>query len=80
MARVIFAGGMRAFTGGDESIELDAARVVDLIESLYARYPALVGRLDGVAVAIDGTLHGDARYQPLRPGSEVHFVGPIAGG
>lgn len=80
MARVIFAGGMRAFTGGDESIELDAARVADLIAALYARYPALSGRLDGVAVAIDGTLYGDARYQPLRPGSEVHFVGPIAGG
>lgn len=79
MARVIFTGGLRALTG-DESVELEAARVVDLVAALYARYPALSGKLEGATVAIDGTLHHDARFQPLRPASEVHFLAPLAGG
>ncbi len=80
MATVIFSSGMRALTGGDESVEIEAARVVDLVAALYARYPALAGKLEQASVAIDGTLYNDARYQKLRPSSEVHFLGPIAGG
>ena len=79
MAKVIFTGGLRALTG-EESIELEAARVVDLVTALCARYPALEGKLDGATVAIDGTLYNDARYQRLRPSSEVHFLAPVAGG
>lgn len=80
MATVIFSSGMRGLTGGDESVEIDAARVVDLVAALYARYPALAGRLEQASVAIDGTLYHDARFQKLRPASEVHFLGPLAGG
>lgn len=79
MAKVIFTGGLRALTG-DESVELEAARVVDLVAALYARYPALAGKLEGATVAIDGTLHHDARFQTLQPASEVHFLAPLAGG
>jgi molybdopterin converting factor small subunit len=79
MAKVIFSGGLRALTG-EESVELEAARVVDLVAALYARFPALAGKLDQVSVAIDGTLYNDARYQKLRPSSEVHFLAPLAGG
>jgi len=79
MAKVVFTGALRALTG-ETSVEVEAARVVDLVEALYARYPALAGRLEGATVAIDGTLHHDARYQRLRPASEVHFLGPVAGG
>ena len=79
MAKVVFTGGLRALTG-DDSVDLEAARVVDLVAALYARYPALEGKLDSATVAIDGTLYNDARYQRLRPASEVHFLGPVAGG
>lgn len=79
MATVIFSGGLRALTGMD-SIELEAGRVVDLVAALYERFPALAGKLDQVSVAIDGTLYNDARYQKLRPSSEVHFLAPLAGG
>ena len=80
MAIVIFSGGMRALTGGEESVEIEAARVLDLVAALYARYPALAGKLEQASVAIDGTLYNDARYQKLRPASEVHFLRPVAGG
>lgn len=79
MATVVFTGGLRAMTGV-ESVEIEAARVVDLVNALYARFPALAGQLENVTVAIDGTLYGDARYQRLRPASEVHFLGPLSGG
>ncbi|MEZ4331347.1 MAG: MoaD/ThiS family protein [Myxococcota bacterium] len=79
MAKVVFSGGLRAMTGED-AVELEAARVVDLVEALYARYPVLQGRLENATVAIDGTLYNDARFQRLRPTSEVHFLAPLAGG
>ena len=80
MAIVVFSSAQRRFVGGDPQVEIEASRVVDLIGVLYARYPALEGKLEGAAVAIDGVIHNDARYLPLRPESEVHFMGAIAGG
>lgn len=80
MAIVVFSSSQRPVVGGAERVEVEAARVVDLIEALYARYPALEGQLEGAAVAIDGDIHNDARYLPLGPESEVHFMGAVAGG
>ena len=80
MARVLFSRAQSELTNGDESVELEARRVVDLIEELYARYPKLAGQLDKCAVAIDGDIHNEARYLPLEPTSEVHFMGQVSGG
>ena len=80
MAVVVFSSAQRRLVGGDERVEIEASRVVELIEALYGRYPELEGKLEGAAVAIDGVIHNDARYQPLQPRSEVHFMGAIAGG
>lgn len=80
MAIVVFSTAQRAAVGGEERVEIEAARVIDLIEAIYARYPDLAGQLEGAAVAIDGDIHHDAHYLPLRPESEVHFMGAVAGG
>jgi molybdopterin converting factor small subunit len=80
MAIVVFASAQRSLVGGDERVEIEAARVVDLIQALYTRYPDLDGKLEGTAVAIDGVIHHHAKYLPLQPASEVHFMGSIAGG
>jgi hypothetical protein len=80
MAIVVFSSAQRQYVGGDARVEIEAARVADLIEALYSRYPDLAGKLDGAAVAIDGDIHNDARYLRLEPGSEVHFMGAVAGG
>ena len=80
MAIVVFSSAQRQFVGGDARVEIEASRVVDLVEALYARYPDLAGKLEGAAVAIDGDIHNDARYLPLESGSEVHFMGAVAGG
>jgi len=80
VARVVFSSAQQDWVDGAEAIEIEAARVVDLLTALYERYPALAGRLDHAAVAIDGDIYNDARFQPLRPDSEIHFMGQVAGG
>ncbi|MEE2664063.1 MAG: MoaD/ThiS family protein [Myxococcota bacterium] len=80
MARVVFSSTQRALVDGAESVELEARRVVDLIEALYALYPKLAGQLDHAAVAIDGDIYNEGRFQPLEPTSEVHFMGQVSGG
>jgi molybdopterin converting factor small subunit len=80
VARVVFSSAQRALVDGAESVEIEARRVLDLIEALYARYPKLVGQLDHAAVAIDGDIHNEGQYLPLEPTSEVHFMGQVSGG
>lgn len=80
MAIVVFSSGQRALTGGLERVEVDARRIADLLDALYARFPALAGRLDQSAAAIDGQIHNHPRYQELGPASEVHFLSQISGG
>jgi hypothetical protein len=80
MASVIFSSAQRRFTNGDERIEVEASRVDELIDALYARYDALAGKLDQAAVSVDGVLYNDAHYVAVERDSEIHFVGAIAGG
>ena len=81
MARVVFTGSFRRFTGGDVETEVHASNVRDLLARLGERYPALAPHLDdGVAFAIDGEIHQDALFSPIGPDSEVHLMPKIAGG
>ena len=80
MATVYLPSGLAAYTGGVETIDIDASRVVDLMTELAARYPDLAPQLDEMAVAIDGEIYQQPGYQPLSPRSEVHLVPRIAGG
>lgn len=80
MATVIFSRAQRDWVEGNERVEIDAARIVDLIAALCIRYPQLEGKLDNAAAAIDGDIHNEPKYLPLQPESEVHFMGAVAGG
>jgi molybdopterin converting factor small subunit len=80
MAVVVLGSGLRAITGGEERVQVEARRVKELIDALVARWPALAEPLGQMAVAIDGEIHGNAAFRPLRPDSEVHFVPKIGGG
>ena len=59
---------------------IDASRVDDLLRALVGRFPALASELEQVAVAIDGQIFHHARYESLRPDSDVHLLPPVAGG
>ena len=80
MAVVIVPRSCRALTGA-ERVTLDAGNVLGLLEALDARFPGFAETLGRrFAVSIDGTIHGNADYEPLTRDSEVAFLPPIAGG
>ena len=80
MATILFSSVQRRFTNDEERVEIEATRVDELIQALYARYPDLDGQLEHAAVSIDGVIHNDAIYLSIESGSEVHFVGAVGGG
>jgi molybdopterin converting factor small subunit len=80
VAIVYFTGDLTRYTGGLEIVAVDAPRVIELRRALADRFPGVGERLARLAVAIDGTIHLNADYLTLEPGTEVHFVPPVAGG
>ena len=80
MAIVHFSSELAQHTGGEQRVEIEALRVVDLVEALCERFPALRGHIDRMAVAIDDEVHGDPEFQHLEDDSEIHFVPRLRGG
>ena len=80
MAGVVFSSALAQHTGGAGRVEIEAARVADLVKALCERYPGLRGHIDKMAVAVDDEVHSDARFVRLKPDSEVHFLPRIGGG
>ena len=80
MATVHLPSGLTRYTGGVETLDIDAARVAELIAVLRDRFPQISDQLNEMAVAIDGEIYADPGYQQLRADSDVHLVPRIAGG
>jgi len=81
LARVTLCSSLAPFTGGVLGLELDAANVRQLFQTLGERYPELRAQLEaGLAVAIDGEIYQDALLQPIARDSEVILITKIAGG
>ena len=80
MATVHFPSDLTRYTGGLETIALDAPRIHELKESLARRFPGLGAQLDVMAVAIDGEIFQDAYQAALKPDSEVVLIPKIGGG
>ncbi len=79
MATVFLPSGLASIAGVDQVV-IDAPRVAELLSELARRYPALVDRLGGMAVAVDGDIYNDPDYVPIRADSEVYLIPRIAGG
>lgn len=80
MAIVHLPSGLAQYTGGVDTVTIDAPRVPELFAALRRRFPDLALQLDEVAVAIDGVIYQDPGYQTLRSDSDVHLVPRISGG
>jgi molybdopterin converting factor small subunit len=80
VATVHLPSGLTRHTGGVETVEVDAARISDLLAALSDRFPTIADQLNDLAVAIDGEIYAEPGYQRLRADSEVHLVPRIAGG
>lgn len=81
MARLVAPSECRQFTGGLTEFEVAADTVRRLITELEARFPGLGDYVDRrMAVAIDGEIHQDAWFSPIRPDSEIYLIPKIGGG
>jgi molybdopterin converting factor small subunit len=74
-------GALRAAAGGQDSVNVEASTIRQLIERLVDRYPAMAGEVDkGIAVAIDGVVYRDDWTQRIPENAEVFLMPRIAGG
>ena len=80
MAQVHFGSDLLQYTGGVESMTIDASRVLELKRTLGSRFPALTARIEHMAIAIDGEIFNDADYRDLAADAEIHFVPRTVGG
>ena len=81
MATVIFARGLRQYTGGNERVDVAPGTIRDVMRELTRRYPDLREPLaSGTAVSIDGEIISDPLLEEVSDESEVHFVPSISGG
>jgi molybdopterin synthase sulfur carrier subunit len=71
----------RAFTGEVTAFEVEASTVRQLVGELDRRFPGFGEHIERrMAIAIDGEIHQDALFEPLKPDSEVYLIPKIGGG
>jgi molybdopterin converting factor small subunit len=81
MVKVVLWGSLKAFAGGSDTVEVEAANVRELLTKLGDSYPGLKPQIDrGLSVSIDGKIYRDAWFQPITPKSEVYLLPRLAGG
>jgi len=80
VARIFFSSGLAPYTGGVESIDIDAPRVSELLQAVREQFPALTEPLALMSIAVDGVIYQHPDYVGLDATSEVHLVPRISGG
>ncbi|MEQ8786681.1 MAG: MoaD/ThiS family protein [Pirellulaceae bacterium] len=87
MATVFIPTQLRDATESQAQVEVDGARVRDVIDALEQRFPGVRARLcDGeqlspsLQVSIDGVISTRGLAAKVPPGGEVHFLPAIGGG
>lgn len=87
MVTVYIPPQFRDFTGGTDSVEVDATSVRQAISRLDERFPGIAGRLcqgdelrPGLSVSVSGRVSGLGLFQKVAPGGEIHFLPAIGGG
>jgi molybdopterin converting factor small subunit len=80
LATIHFPQSLAQYTGGVESLTLDARRVGDVMKTVTERFPGLSTPLEVMAVAVDGEVYQEPEYVELSEESEIHFVPHVAGG
>lgn len=78
---------LRHLTHEQESVQVAAATLREVIDALEARYPGIKARLlqgdtvrPGLSVVIDGQIAHGGLSEAVQENSEVHFIPAIAGG
>ena len=80
VATIYFSSALAPYTGGVESLTVDAPRVRELLQASSSGFPPCGNRSRSWSIAVDGDVHTHPDYIPLTSSSEVHLVPRIAGG
>ncbi len=80
VATIYFSSSLSRYTGGVDSLTVDAPRVQELMQAVIERFPDLAEPLAIMSVAVDGEIHQHPEYLELSDTSEVHLVPRISGG
>ncbi len=87
MPRVFIPPLLKAMTGGEVAVEVDAGNVRQVIEQLESQFLGVTERLcedgelkPGLTVAVDGHVSSIGLLQKVGETSEVHFLPAIGGG
>lgn len=79
--KVRLGGPLMSAGGGRTEFEVEASTISQLLARLAAEHPQLKPMLEkGVSVAVDGHIYRGAFQQPVKPGSEIFLLPPLAGG
>ena len=80
--KVLVSGLLRRALDGQESVDVQAATIRELLAKLAERYPLVQEQLDqdGIAVSINGDIYRDAWSRQIPPDAEVFLLPRIQGG
>lgn len=74
-------GSMKPHADGQDSVEINAKTVGELLRKLVEAYPGLEPiAAEGIAVSIDGTLYQNSHNQQIPESSEVYLLPQLKGG
>ena len=81
MVKVNLWLGLRSYTDGQDSVEVEASTIGELQSELVRLYPALEPVVEtGVSVAVDGQLIANDKTHKITPESEVYLLQQLKGG
>lgn len=73
--------GLRRFTDGAVTVEVEAKTIGQMLDALVDTHPALGPLIeDGVSVAIDGEVIAISRNVPVSETSEIYLLQQLKGG
>jgi len=81
MVEVNLWSGLRRFTDGVVTVEVEAKNVGEVLEGLARLYPELEDIIEaGVSVAVDGKVIASGLTERVKPDSEVFLIQQLKGG
>ncbi|MCR9138666.1 MAG: MoaD/ThiS family protein [Alphaproteobacteria bacterium] len=81
MVEVTLWSGLKSFTDGQTTVEVEATNVGEVLRGLVELYPELEAPIEaGVSVAVDGRIIASSLTEPVQPDSEVYLLQQLKGG
>ena len=81
MVEVQLWSGLKRFTDGRDSVEVEGRTIGEILANLVEAYPGLAPTVDaGVSVAVDGKIMARDLTAEINPESEVFLLQQLKGG